>query len=56
MNGEVETGKAFRQTGHNPAGSVFALTAEDKIIGNTSQKTATRHPGGTSLSNQSSRP
>src|SRR5215510_2155966 len=30
MNGEAETGKAFRQDVHNPAGVGFALAADDK--------------------------
>src|SRR5688500_13483859 len=31
MHGEAETGEAFRQHVHHPAGLGFALTAEDKI-------------------------
>ena len=30
MNGEAETGKAFRQDFHNPAGIGFALAADEK--------------------------
>src|SRR5882672_8572071 len=45
MNGEAETGEAFRQDFHNPAGIGFALTADDKIIGKATQKTAALHPG-----------
>ena len=45
MNGEAETGEAFRQDFHNPAGIGFALTADDKIIGKATQKTSALHPG-----------
>ena len=31
MHGEAETGKAFRQNLHNPAGICFALTADEKV-------------------------
>src|SRR5215467_15533213 len=43
MNGEAETGEAFRQDFHNPAGIGFALTADDKIIGKATQKTSALH-------------
>jgi hypothetical protein len=45
MNGEAETGEAFRQDGHNPAGIGFALAADDKIIGKARQNTVARPPG-----------
>src|SRR5919109_3860743 len=45
MNGEAETGKAFRQDVHNPAGIGFALAADDTIIGKATQKTVALHPG-----------
>src|SRR5262245_25664305 len=45
MNSEAETGEAFRQDCHNPAGIDFALTADDKIIGTAAQKTSALHPG-----------
>src|SRR4030095_5131298 len=32
MHGEAETGEAFRQDVHHPAGLGFALTADDTII------------------------
>src|SRR5262245_37517464 len=44
-NGEAETGEAFRQDFHNPAGRGFALTADDKIIGKATQNTSALHPG-----------
>ena len=45
MNGEAETGEAFRQDVHNPAGIGVALAADDKIIGKATQKTVALHPG-----------
>ena len=56
IHGEAETGEAFRQAFHNPAGSGCALTADDTIIGKATQNTSARHPGGTSLTNQAARP
>ena len=45
MQGEAETGEAFRQDVHNPAGIGFALAADDKIISKATQKTVALHPG-----------
>jgi hypothetical protein len=45
MNGEAETGEAFRQHIHNPAGIGFVRAANEEIIGKTRQKTAALHPG-----------
>jgi hypothetical protein len=51
MHGEAETGEAFRQDFHHPAGSGCARTADDTIIGTATQPTSARHPGGDVLDN-----
>jgi hypothetical protein len=45
-HGAAETGEAFRQDCHHPAGLGFARTADDAIIGKVTQKTSALHPGG----------
>ena len=45
MNGQAEARKALRQHGHDPAGIVFPLAADDKVIGKADQKAAPFHPG-----------
>ena len=44
-HGEAETGDAFRQDVHKPAGIGFALAADDTIIGKATQTTGALHPG-----------
>jgi hypothetical protein len=56
LTGEAATGEALRQDVQNPAGSGFARTADDKIIGKATQKTSALHPGGTSWPTHASRP
>src|SRR5206468_5141751 len=45
VNGQPEAGNPLRQYGHEPAGIVFQLAADDKVIGKANQKAAAFHPG-----------